>query len=91
MSIGHVTAHDPSLPTHLLLFVLRWTGNITQPISKSNLPETMSFLQILRFMALFYTIKSAHMFLLLFLFFAHLRFILDVVYPIQQFVINKLQ
>ena len=61
MSMGHVTAHDPSLPTHIPCFVLRWTGNIIQPISKSNWPETMSFQQILRFMALFFAIQTAHM------------------------------
>ena len=42
MNMGHVTAHDPNLPTHLHFFVLRCTGNITQPISKSKLPKTMS-------------------------------------------------
>ena len=42
MNTGYVTTHDPGLPTHLPFFLLRWTGNITQPISNSKLPKTMS-------------------------------------------------
>ena len=43
VAYGHITVHDPSLPTLSPYFELHWTGKIPESVSKNDWPTKMFF------------------------------------------------